>query len=353
MSKKKKINPDSPNLLYFFGRPFSPLYSGLMVARQTLYQKNFFKRHKVSVPVISVGNLTLGGTGKTPMVIYLARLLNQKKIAVVSRGYRGKARGAVNVVSDGHKVLLDANQAGDEPNLMASSLPGVAVLTGSKRINPARYGVEQLGAELVILDDGFQHMSLQRDVDIVLFRVDTFMGNNRVFPGGDMREPLAALRRANCFVLTCVDDVNKAKADAIQQALEKKFPATPVFQASYEAVGLVPANGDVVPVGSFSCGAFCGLASPHHFRKSLEQIGLDVVFFKGFADHHLYSKKELQRVAKLAQQAGATALVTTEKDMVKLAAAQINLPLYALRMEMMMAPGFADFIEARLASVAE
>ncbi len=349
---KTKINPDSPNLLYFFGRPFSPLYSGLMTARARLYHRDFFKRHRVAAPVISVGNLTLGGTGKTPMVIYLARLLADYKIAVVSRGYKGKANNGVNLVSDGEQVILDARQAGDEPNLMANLLPGVAVLTGSKRIKPARYGVDKLGAQLVILDDGFQHLALQRDIDIVLFKVDSFMGNNRIFPGGDMREPLSALERASCFVLTCVDDNNREKAAAIQRALEKRFSSTPVFQASYEPKGLVPIGDDVVPVGSFPCGGFCGLAYPRYFKKSLQQAGLDVVAFKGFADHHNYSSAQLHKLAKGAKQAGASALVTTEKDMVKLVGVKLELPVFALRMEMVLPQEFTTFIRERLAAVA-
>lgn len=352
MWKEKITNPDPPKFRYIFGRPLAPLYGGLMAARSTLYKRDFFKRHKVAAPVISVGNLTLGGTGKTPMVIYLARLFADKKVVIVSRGYRGKARDKVNVVADGQQIFLDARQAGDEPNLMASLLPGVPVLTGSKRIFPARYGVEHFGGDLVLLDDGFQHMSLQRDVDIVLFKVDTFMGNNRVFPGGDMREPLAALGRAHCFVLTCVDAENQKKADAITQALEQRFPGTPVFQASYEPVGLVPLQGEAVPLGSFRCGAFCGLGAPRHFAKSLQQAGFDVVSFKGFADHHHYTAKELTRFVRKSRKAGATALVTTEKDLVKLQGINVDLPLYALRMEMIMAPNFADFLRQRLAAVA-
>ncbi|MEN8139815.1 MAG: tetraacyldisaccharide 4'-kinase [Thermodesulfobacteriota bacterium] len=354
MTKKTTINPDSPKLLYFFGRPLAPLYAGLMASRAALYSKNFFRRHQVRVPVVSVGNLTLGGTGKTPMVIYLARLLaDQMKVAVVSRGYRGKARQKVNVVSDGSQIFLDARKAGDEPNLMAHSLPGVAVLTGKKRIKPASYGVDVLGAEVIILDDGFQHLSLRRDLDIVLFKVDTFMGNSRIFPGGDLREPLAALQRASCFVLTCVDEDNQQLAAAQQAALEKRFPSTPAFQASYEPVGLVAQGDQAIPVGSFPCGAFCGLASPRNFQKSLEMAGLDVLFFKAFADHHDYSERQLHSLVDRAKKAGAQALVTTEKDIVKLRGMRLDLPIFALRMEMRVAGDFDMFVRKQLATVAK
>ena len=351
MSSKKEINPDSPHLLYFFGRPFAPLYAGIMAGRAALYRRRFLRSDKLGVPVISVGNLTLGGSGKTPMVIYLARLLAKRRVAIVSRGYKGNAKGRVNVVSDGKEVLLDAGMAGDEPNLMASLLPGVPVVTGPKRIFPARYCEQELAADLILLDDGFQHLALQRDLDIVLFKVDTFMGNSRIFPGGDLREPLAALERAHCFVLTCVDDDNRQRADAIQAALEKRFPHIAVFQSGYQPQGLVPHTGDMVPLAQSTFGAFCGLAAPRLFQKSLQQAGLNIAYFKGFADHHSYSLRQLQSVASKAAEAGAVALITTEKDMVKLKDVELSLPLYALRMEVSMGPEFTDFLFARLAPV--
>ena len=303
------------------------------------------------MPVISVGNLVLGGTGKTPMVIALARLFAHRKVAIISRGYGGKARGRVNIVSDGKEVFLDAVQAGDEPNLMASLLPGTAVLTGHKRIFPARYGVEQLGAGLLILDDGFQHMSLCRDLDMVLFKVDTFLGNNRILPGGDMREPLSALKRAHCFVLTCVDEENSKKADAIEKALRGRFPGIPVFQSSYEPTALVSSEGDELPLTPRRCAAFCGLAAPRHFGKSLAQAGIDVAFFKAFADHHVYSRRDLARIEAQARRVGADVLLTTEKDLVKLRNFSTDLPLLALRMETKLSPALVEFVQGTLADV--
>ena len=158
---------------YSLGRPFSPLYSAAMRLREKLYQKNIFKSTAFDVPVISVGNLTLGGTGKTPMVQFLARLLldNGFRPAIISRGYGGATKERINIVSDGKEIFLDASYVGDEPRMLAESLPGVPVLTGIVRKLPAAEAV-RMGANVLLLDDGFQHMAIRRDLDIVLFNTD-------------------------------------------------------------------------------------------------------------------------------------------------------------------------------------
>ncbi|MHB8151111.1 MAG: tetraacyldisaccharide 4'-kinase, partial [Desulfobulbia bacterium] len=170
------------------------------------------KSQRLPVPVISIGNLTLGGTGKTPMVRYVTRLLLDRGVrpAIVSRGYGGKAAGRINIVADRTKTLLPPEMAGDEPFMLAEVLPGVPVLTGSQRARVARHAVEAFGANLIVMDDGFQHLALRRDLDLVLFSARTLLGNGRVFPGGELREPLSALGRAHAFVITGVDASNRS-----------------------------------------------------------------------------------------------------------------------------------------------
>lgn len=344
------------NPLFVIGRPFAPLYSAVMAMRASLYGRGLLGRNRLGVPVVSVGNLTMGGTGKTPMVIYLARLLKSLNVAIVSRGYRGKARAKVNVVSDGKSVLLDASQAGDEPYLMATLLPGVPVITAKKRALAGHYGVERLGAGLVVLDDGFQHLAVERDLDIVLFKVDSFLGNNRVFPGGDMRESLSALERAHCFVLTCVDEDNKERAESLRRALEKRFPGRPVFLSEYRPTCLVDGQGQEYALSKFSArkiGAFCGLAQPGYFEKSLAQAGLVVDDISVYPDHYLYSARQIAALVDGWQKRSAVeALVTTEKDLVKVKAFASGVPIFALRMDMVVEQGFDDFVWQSL-SVAE
>lgn len=343
------------NLLYTFGRAFSPLYGYVMSFRVALYKKGVLTRHHLPVPVISVGNLTLGGTGKTPMTIYLARLLAARKPAVVSRGYGGKASGRVNVVSDGKQIKLDASAAGDEPFFMAENLPGVPVITGKKRVDGGRFAVDHCGAQTVILDDGFQHLALDRNVNLALFKVDSFLGNNRIFPGGDMREPLKALGRADGFVLTCVDDVNIGKAEAIKKALMTKFPDIPVFMARYQVVSLVCPDKSSVAVEEIGPDvfAFCGLANPASFQRSLALAGIKTSGFLAFKDHCPYQRPELDLIKKQVARCGATGLVTTEKDLVKLQGKDLGLPLAALKMEMVPEEGFDKFVFDKLDGAAE
>ncbi len=347
MSGKRVINPNPPRFSFIFGRPFAPLYGLIMALRAKWYKKGTLRSCKLGVPVVSIGNLTMGGTGKTPMVMYLAKLFADKKVAVVSRGYRSRSTEDINLVASEHEILLDVEQAGDEPYLIAESLPGVVVATGKKRAVVAEYCEHVLGRNLILLDDGFQHLKLQRNLDIVLFKVDSFLGNNRVFPGGDMREPLIALGRADCFVLTCMDEDNRVKADAIKMALLGRFPEIPVFMGRYEPAYLENNMGSRVAIDAckgMKVAAFCGLAQPWHYRKSLKGAGLDVVFFKSFADHHTYTLGQLNSIVAKAEKFQAEALVVTGKDFVKLADFSCDVPLFKLQMEVVMGSAFDNFV---------
>ncbi|MFH1217578.1 MAG: tetraacyldisaccharide 4'-kinase [Pseudomonadota bacterium] len=339
------------NILYGFGRPLSPFYGLAMSIRAAFYKKGIFRKYKLPVPVVSVGNLTLGGTGKTPMAIYLAKLLHDNSPVIVSRGYGGRAKGRVNVVSDGNEIYLDALAAGDEPFYMAENLPGVPVVTSRKRVDGGHFAVNSLHAKTVILDDGFQHQSLERDLDLVLFKVDSFLGNNRIFPGGDMRESLKALGRADGFVLTCVNDNNHERAEAIKRALTKKFPQIPVFMAGYQPCCLVTADKKEIPLEKarqMNFFGFCGLGQPDSFMNSLDLAGIRTAGFQVFRDHCRYFKPELEFLKKKIAGCRAEALITTEKDLVKIQGKELPLPLYALRMEVCPEAAFGDFVRARV-----
>lgn len=337
-------------LLFTVGRIFSPLYSLAMILRQYLYAKGIFKSTKLEVPVISVGNLTMGGSGKTPLVAHIARMLlqNGSRPAIISRGYGGAAKEAVNIVSDGKSLLLDARSAGDEPRLLAESLPGVPVLTGRVRKFPARRAIE-MGADVLILDDGFQHLALKRDLDLVLFHADTLAGNSRVFPGGDLREPVKALQRCHAFVLTYVCPRNRERADRFAALLGERFPEKPVFFTSQSPEGLVhrSASGLLVPEDRPLSGkvyGFCAIAQPESFRRTLLDLGLEVVGFDSFIDHYAYREKDMSKICGRALEKGARALVVTEKDMVKLGSFTPELPLYALRSGVKVEQGFTNLI---------
>jgi tetraacyldisaccharide 4'-kinase len=334
---------------YFaLGRPFSPLYSLAMRIREWMYTKRILQSYRFPVPVISVGNLTMGGSGKTPMVQYLARELQQYgyRPAIISRGYGGKAVGKVNVVSDGNSIMLSAEQAGDEPRFLAETLPGVPVLTGIVRRLPAQQAID-MGADLLVLDDGFQHLQIRRDVNLVLFNTDRLAGNSRVFPGGDLREPVAALKRATNFVMTGVGEENRERAEKFSQLLFKRFPGIPVAQVGYGVEGPVRLNGsgllEAANADSLRQGcwfAFAGIAHPTSFQQTLEEHGVVMSGFRSLDDHQSYSKELLTKIMAEATAAGACGLITTEKDLVKLAPVQggTDFPLLGLRMEVRSEP---------------
>jgi tetraacyldisaccharide 4'-kinase len=323
-----------------------------MRIREYLYQKGVFSSTSFDVPVISIGNLTMGGTGKTPMVQHLARLLQKNGFqpAIVSRGYGGATKERINIVSDGEHVLLDAAYVGDEPRMLAEALPGVFLLTGIVRRLPAAKAVE-MGADILLLDDGFQHLAIRRDLDLVLFNADKLAGNSRVFPGGALREPVRALRRCHAFLLTGIDERNREQAERFRRLLEKKFPGRPVFFSEYRTAGLVrqKKEGERIPMrrdelAGKRCFAFCGIARPEGFRRTLAELGIEPVAFKALADHHSYTGKVVRQLITEAKKAGANFLLCTEKDLVKLCDFDLRLPLYGAVMKALPDLGLTDLI---------
>jgi len=342
-------------ILFFLGRPFGPIYSLVMGLRAWLYAKGFKKVHRLPVPVISVGNLTMGGTGKTPMVLHLARLTQEKyHPAIISRGYGGKAHAQINLVSDGQKILLSPEQAGDEPLLLATSLPSIPVITGPKRVLTGGYAVEHQGAELLIMDDGFQHMSLHRDLNIALFSATALLGNGRVCPAGPLREPIQALQRADCFVFTGVNKHNRSRAIDFAASLTKRFPATPCFFGEYKATGLQALGSEKIispeMLKNTPLLGFCGIATPDSFESSLHSLGLSIPDFRAFRDHHPFSQTDVRDLQEMAKQANCQGLICTAKDQVKLAAHNWYLPVWTVLMDLVMEPNFDQFILRHLES---
>ena len=346
--------PHNFSTLYFVGRPFSPIYSGMMKIREKMYTKGILRSHKLNVPVISVGNLTMGGTGKTPVVAMLASALQSKgyRPAVISRGYGGAARNRVNVVSDGKEIFLDAQEAGDEPCFLAKRLHGVPVLTGIVRILPCRHAVEELGCDILILDDGFQHMAVQRDLDLVLFSAATLAGNSRVFPGGDLREPVSSLNRCHAFLITGVTEALEERSHNFSQLLQQRFPGKPVFFTFYQAVGATALDGGEPALDLSSLPTplygFCGIAQPSLFQKSLESENLPLSGFMPLKDHQPFTSSLLQKISAEAQKSGAKGLITTEKDLVKLRKDNFSLPCFALKMAAQGDSEFEEFLAEKL-----
>ena len=337
------------DLFFALGRPLSPLYSGLMMSRSALYKKDILKRYALSVPVISIGNLTVGGTGKTPVVLSLARMLRKAgyRPAVISRGYGGKAKGRSNTVSTGKEILLSAAEAGDEPAMLAKNLRGIPVITGKSRVYPCRQAIESHNANVLILDDGFQHLAIRRNVDIVLFNATTLAGNSRVFPGGMLREPVNALNRCDAFMLTGINEANRERASQFGNLLKEKFAKKPVFFSEIIADNIWSAKEErsISDLSSLKkTFAFCAIANPIRFHDSIKASNIDLVQFRSFLDHRKYSQGLLDRLCKEATLAGAKSLLTTEKDFVKIEQFKRTLPLFILKIRQKTGKDFQDYI---------
>jgi tetraacyldisaccharide 4'-kinase len=354
------MHPSIKKVLFAIGFPLSPLYSQLMVLRAFLYNKGIFKTHELSVPVVSVGNLTMGGTGKTPLVMYLAKQLVDRgyKPAIVSRGYRGTSNADVNIVTDGTRILMDAEASGDEPWLLANELSGVVVATGKNRVLPCNEVIRLYHCDIIILDDGFQHLKVARTIDLALFDVDVFAGNSRVFPGGELREPVKALSRCSAIVLTGVNQSNKIRSDKCSDILLKKFQDKELFRFTgsyHRAFQYGNLNEDLerktIPVSELpdNLFCFCGIANPQRFNQLLLENRILTSGFKTFDDHHLYSDKDLDQLFTGAHNQNAPGFLTTEKDISKITnILRHKLPVFTLPIEFNENHDFNQFITKRL-----
>jgi tetraacyldisaccharide 4'-kinase len=312
--------------------------------RLQAYRQGWTPVRRLPCRVISVGNLTLGGTGKTPMVESVASFLQQEglRVGVLSRGYGGRQSRSPTIVSDGKKCLVPPEVAGDEPVLLAEHLAGVPVVVGKDRYAAGMLAVEHFSVDVILLDDGFQHVQLARDLDILLLDAVRPFGNDRLFPRGDLREGPAAIARANAVVLTCWE----AKTVPSLTAVKLLQPTLPLFCSQHEPVDLrALADGHTMPLASLKGQpilAFCGIGTPDHFRQTLQRLGAEVVAFAAFPDHHPYSRPEVEQLILLAKQHSVEILVTTEKDGMRLRRLQpLMSQMWALRVRTTIVEGEA------------
>ena len=302
------------------------LYGAVAAARLSLYARGVLKSESAPVPVVSVGNLTWGGTGKTPFVAALVSHWQSagRRVGVASRGYGRRSRGTV-VVSDGHRLLAGVAEAGDEPYLLGRRFPGSIVAVAERRVDAAREAA-RLGAEIVILDDAFQHLAIRRDLDVVLVdAADPFGGGPP--PRGRGREDARAIARAHLVVVTRAVRGEESPADREV----RRFTAAPIYHCAFRFAGWfregAPASPPAVPGW-----AVCAIGNPESFRATLVESGAATAGFTAFRDHHAYSAADVRRIEESARRTAATALLTTEKDEVKLAG-RTGLPVFAARVD--------------------
>jgi len=345
----------SPVKIIAYGLSF--FYRLIINSRNWLYDHKIFKEVTLPCPVISVGNITVGGTGKTPFVIMLAQMLQENgfKPAILSRGYGGKSINPANIVSDGHKILLDSETAGDEPFLIARTLKDIPVITGAKRIITGKTAVNQLGANVLICDDAMQHRQIFRDINLVLLDSSSLSGKNHILPRGRLREPITELSRASAIVLTRANE-----AQQTNNTIGELFPAEniPIFRSIHKPKDVVKGDySEQKPIsilaGKKVC-AFCGIANPGSFRKTLSDAEAQVLSFDIFFDHHRYSQSELEKIKTRFVDCRADFIVSTQKDGERLQEFPEFLKIiYMLRIEMEIIPSgesFKKFILDRLAA---
>jgi len=317
--------------LYLLSLP----YGWAVKARTFFYVNGLFKTRRLPCPVISVGNITVGGTGKTPLVMALAKGLMDRgvRVAILSRGYRRSATSG-SIVSDSQTILLSPEASGDEPYLLAKNLPGIPVLVGKDRFTQGQGAIQRFGVQGLILDDGFQHLRLHRDLNIALLDSRTGFGGGHLLPRGILREPLTHLRRAHLVLLTKVEQMDACSS--LEAEVREAHPSVPIFHSFYEPVCLVGPDGEQERIESLKgkkVFAFSGIAQPESFTLLLRKLGMNVAKEVAFPDHYRYTMKDLSWIEKEGREMDG--VVTTEKDMVKLSNSGVSrLPIWALQIEM-------------------
>lgn len=361
----KLVHGEEPGILAVFLlgllRIFSVIYGLGVRVKLYLYKYGVLKQHKLDCQVISLGNITVGGTGKTPTAQRLATIIREMgyRVVILNRGYRAGWDGQVGLVSDGHKIYMTVTEAGDEAYLLAKSLPGIPVVIGRNRIITGEYAVNHLKAEVIILDDGYQHWQLARDLDIVLIDALNMFGNNFLLPRGTLREPLSNLARAQAFLLTKVDQSSDDARDVIHNTLARYNDKALVVESIHQPKcfveieewykGLRITNVALETIRNQKVLALSAIGNPSSFEQTILDIGVAEVCGVRYADHHDYTMVEMQEIMQRGVEEQAYALITTEKDAVKIPAEFIHsdrqLPLYVLSIAVHFTEGYEDLME--------
>ncbi len=315
--------------------PLSLLYGAVTRTRLSLYRRGTFHTTKLERPVISVGNITTGGTGKTPLVEWVANTIaaQGKRVCILTRGYGRKDPHLQVIVSDGYGLLAAPREAGDEPYLLATRLIGAAaVISSADRIAAAQEAIKDFGTDCFVLDDGFQHLRVARDLNIVTIDATNPWGGGRLLPYGRLRETPDSLSRADCVVITRCDQVNSL--DDLRSDILKLTGGCPIFHSRMRTSRLSSLkNGSDALTPPAHVAAFCAVGNPHSFFEQVRRCGFELALQKSFPDHHVYSQDEIDSLARAAKEAGASALITTAKDAVKLRTLSFSVPCYVLEIE--------------------
>lgn len=300
--------------------PFSAGFRFGVALRLTGYKRGWFKIRRLARPVVSVGNLTVGGTGKTPLVVCVANILLRRgwKPSILTRGYGRGSKAEMIVLAPGAGRRANAQEIGDEPALLARALPDAPLVMCADRFRGGQAAEERFQVNAHILDDGFQHLALARDVDLLALDATQTISDRHLLPAGRQREPLSALRRAQIVVLTRTDSTDP---QPLEELVLKVHPAAKVFRSRTKLLGWTDAlSGEGIStegIRTQKVAAFCGIGNPRAFFADLRRWGFSLVAEDAFPDHHVYTGEEIQQLVAEAHKNGAAALLTTQKDAVK------------------------------------
>ena len=351
--------------LRFLLIPFSWLYAISVQLRNALYTRGVFKTRELPCRVISVGNIVVGGTGKTPAVIAIAKHLQKEgmRVAILLRGYKRRVREKVTIVSDGEKVCASPIESGDEAYMMAKHLINVPILVGKCRYLAGQVALERFKVDVLLLDDGFQHRQLARDIDILTISATHPFGNpEKLLPVGTLREPLIALRRADLILLTHANTPNVSIH--IKKAVKRLAPNAPILESIYQPTHLYPLAfdknsergtnilTDMKELKGKRILAVCGIGNPNAFVATLTRCSVASVELLTFPDHHVYTETDKQRIYTVFQTTAADLIVTTQKDEQKLANLVENwgLPIVVLAVALVITEGAEKFTDVLLAA---
>ena len=291
-------------------------------SRIHLYDKGILKQKSLPCKVVSIGNITVGGTGKTPMVNYVANLLKGlgQRVAVISRGYGGNAQRLGGIVSDGKTTFMGPRASGDEPQLLASKLKGIPLLVGKDRYLAGRRAISSFGASVLVLDDAFQHLPLKRDINLLLLDGTRPFGNGYCFPRGTLREPVEQIKRASCFVLTqCTKDCDQI---GDRSFIEAHAQGRPIFRCMHVPEKLFVAGRkeslELASLKERRLFVFSGIARNENFRNTIAKLEGNLAGFLDFPDHHRYTHEDLRLIWERARDLKVDYIVTTEKDYVNI-----------------------------------
>ena len=307
-----------PTLICIMLLPLSWLYCLLVTACRFCYEQGILKSKRLPCVVISIGNIVAGGTGKTPAVIALAQLLQRAslRVVVISRGYRNTSRGKFALVSDGEKILVSPEEAGDEAYLLARSLKGVPILIGKERFEAGLEAIKRWKVDVILLDDGFQHWKLARDLDVVTVDAAQPFGTNRILPSGTLRESKSALRYADIILLTRVDQASNL--NSVYTQIRKYAFHQPIVESMHVPYSLRPIGSTEILGLDILEGkkvlAVCGIGNPDSFVSTLRSLNTARITLLDFPDHHEYTLADIKLILRKAEADEVDFIITTEKD---------------------------------------